>query len=121
MASNRSIEHPAQRHAIHHAALNAEAHDATRAVVHHDQHLVGPEGDRFASKHVETPQTVLRVAEQGEPGRSSRLGYRLIPPGENAPHESLVDRTSERQGDLLREPWTTPRSGFAVSCRRPPR
>src|SRR6266851_2745676 len=40
LRSRRSIEHPAQPHAIHDAAMHAEAHDATRALVHHDEHPV---------------------------------------------------------------------------------
>jgi hypothetical protein len=31
----RSIEHPAQRDAIHDTAMHAKSHNATRAVVHH--------------------------------------------------------------------------------------
>ena len=40
VASNRAIEHPAQPHAIHVTAMHAEAHDATRALIHHDEHPV---------------------------------------------------------------------------------
>jgi hypothetical protein len=38
LKTNRSIEHVAQRHAIHDAAVDAEAHDAPRILVHHDEH-----------------------------------------------------------------------------------
>lgn len=37
VTAHRSIEHPAQRPTINHAALHAKAHNPTRAVVHHDR------------------------------------------------------------------------------------
>ena len=40
VASRRSIEHPAQSPAINDAAVHAESHDATRAVVHHHENPV---------------------------------------------------------------------------------
>ena len=49
--------------------MHGTAHDATRAVVHHDEHPVRAQDGRFASKQVETPQTVLRMPEDREPGR----------------------------------------------------
>ena len=52
--------------------MHAKAHDATRAVVHHDEHPMGAQDGRFASKQIETPQTVLRVTEDREPGRPRR-------------------------------------------------
>ncbi len=36
-AARRSIEHPAQPHAINDAAVHAKAHDAPRKLVHHDE------------------------------------------------------------------------------------
>ena len=90
LTSSHSIEHSAQPHAIHDAARHGTAHDATRAVVHHDEHPVRAQDGRFASKQVETPQTVLCVTEHGEPGRPGRVWFRLVPNGENAPPTSLV-------------------------------
>ena len=89
--------------------MHAKAHNTARAVVHHDEHPVCPQDRRFASKQVETPQTVLRVTEDREPGRPRRVWVRPVPGGENAPHDILVDGNTEGQGDLLRDSWTTPR------------
>jgi hypothetical protein len=97
LASSRSIEHPAQRHAINNAAMDGKPHDATRALVHHDEHPVCAQDGRFASKEIETPQTVLRVPEEREPRRPSRVWCRVVPNGENAPHDILVDRKEEAQ------------------------
>jgi len=108
LASSRSIEHPAQSHAIHVAAMHAKAHDATCALVHHDEHPVRAQHGRLATKTVETPQTVLRVAEDGEPGRPGRVWCGPVPNGEDAAHDVLVDGNAEGQGDLLSDPGTTP-------------
>ena len=67
LATSRSIEHPAQPDAINDAAMHAKADDATRALIHHDEHPVCAQHGRLASKQIETPQTVLRVTEDCEP------------------------------------------------------
>ena len=112
LASRRSIEHPAQRHAIHDAAVHAKSDDSTRALVHHDENPDRPQYRGFASKQIETPQTVLRMTEKREPGRPIRVWVRLVPRGENAPNNVLVDGYAECQGNLLRDPWTKPHAGF---------
>src|SRR5262245_39854043 len=71
VAARRAIEHSTQRGAVHDAAMHAKAHNATRGVVHHDEHPMRPQDRRFAPKQVETPQTVLRVTEDREPGWAS--------------------------------------------------
>jgi len=63
---------------------------------------------RFALKQIETPETVLGVPKDREPGRPRRVWFRLVPRGENAPHHILVDGNPERQGHLLRDPRTAP-------------
>jgi hypothetical protein len=108
LVSSRAIEHPAQSHAIHVAAMHAKAHDAMCALVRHDEHPLRAQHGRTATKHVETPQTVLRVTEDGEPGRPGRVLCGPVPSGENAPHDVLVNGNAEGQGDLLRDPWASP-------------
>src|SRR5262245_49504730 len=109
LAARRSIEHAAQRHAVHDAPVHAEPDDAARELVHDDEHPMSPQDRRLAAKQVQTPQTVLRMTEHREPGRPHRVWLRAIPRGENAPHDILVDRDVERQSNLLRDLWTTPR------------
>jgi hypothetical protein len=102
------MEHPAQRRAIHDAGMHAKAHDRTGALVHHDLYPVRAKYDRFATKQVETPQAVLCVTEDGEAGRPGRVWCRPVPNGEDASHHIHVDRNTEGQGNLLRDPRTTP-------------
>ena len=64
--SNRSIEHPAQRQPIHNVAPNANPHNPTRELVHHEQKPMRSQGSGLASKQIQAPQTVLHVAEKSE-------------------------------------------------------
>jgi hypothetical protein len=48
------------------------------------------------------------VTKDREPGRPRRVWFRLVPSRENASHHILVDGNTEGQGDLLRDPWTSP-------------
>ena len=68
----------------------------------------GAQDGRFAAKQIETPQTVFRVTEDGEPGWSKRVRCGTVPNGENATHDVLVEGNAEGQGDLLSDPRTTP-------------
>ena len=47
---NRAMEHPAQRHSINDAVVDAKTNDATRKLVHHNQNPVGSQCCRFASE-----------------------------------------------------------------------
>jgi hypothetical protein len=49
------------------------------------------------------------VTEDRQPRRTRRVGCRPVPSGQNTPDHILVDANPEGQGDLLRDPWTTPR------------
>jgi hypothetical protein len=44
------MEHPAERHSINDAAMDAKANDATRKLIHHNQNPVGSQCCRFASE-----------------------------------------------------------------------
>jgi len=48
--TNRALEHPAQRHSINNAAVDAKTNDATCELVHHYKDPVDSQGCRFASE-----------------------------------------------------------------------
>src|SRR5262245_41746 len=50
LAARRAIEHAAQPDAVHDAAMHATPHDATRAVVHHDEYSMGPQDHRLGAR-----------------------------------------------------------------------
>ena len=47
--------------------------------VHNHENPIRLQCDRFASKQIKTPHTVLRVTEEREPGRPSRVWFGLVP------------------------------------------
>jgi hypothetical protein len=50
MPANRAMEHPAQSHSIHYAAVDAKTNNATGKLVHYNQNPVGAQRCRFASE-----------------------------------------------------------------------
>jgi hypothetical protein len=96
MALRRSIEHPAQPHAIHEAAVHANAHEAPGTSVDHHEHPVRAPDSRCAVKQIQTPQTVRGVTQDRKSGRPRRVWFRLVPRGEHASHHILVDGNPER-------------------------
>src|SRR5258708_209273 len=73
LPANRLMEHPAQRHPIDDAAVDAKPNQATRTLVHHNENPMCFQCGGFASEQIATPQTILRVAEKREPGWTSRF------------------------------------------------
>ena len=90
LAARRVIEHPAQRNPVNDATMHAETHNAPCPVVYHDEHPVRVEDSRFAPKQIHTPQTVLRVPQDGQPRRPCRVWFRLVE------RRRLGDRFRER-------------------------
>src|SRR5579863_6036194 len=97
LAANRSLEHPAQRHSIHDAAVDAEADDAPSKLIHHDQNPMRSQGGGLAAKQVATPQAVLGVAEECQPGGTSGICFRPV-----------MDLNPESESDLLGDSRTSP-------------
>jgi len=65
-----TVEHRAKCGAIDDAGMDAEADDATGEWVHEDKDPMGAQGGRFAPELVDTPEAVLHVSEEGQPGRT---------------------------------------------------
>lgn len=105
--SNRPCEHPAQRHAIHDAAVDAKANDAARKLMHHDQYPMRSQRGGLAAEQVAPPQAVFGVAEKGEPGRAAVRSRPVVRAQDTANH-IFVYLYSKSQRDLLRDSGTAP-------------
>jgi hypothetical protein len=70
--SNGLLEYPADRHAIDDSALDTETDDSACVLVHDHQYPIRLQTDRFASKQVEAPQTVLHMTDECQPGWTRR-------------------------------------------------
>ena len=100
-ASNRLLERSAERRAINDSALDPESDDSACVLVHDDQHPIRLQGDRFTSKHVEAPQTVLQLTDERQPGGTAFRRRRPETQSQNPPNHILINRCSESQIDLL--------------------
>jgi hypothetical protein len=67
--ANRLLKHPAQCNTVHDPSADTKTNDTACELVHHYENPVGSQVCRFAPEQITAPQTVLRVAEKGEPGR----------------------------------------------------
>jgi hypothetical protein len=79
---------------------------------------VGPQGGRFAAEQIQTPETVFHVANEGQPGRATRVVSRPIIASENPANnvfveDVFVEEDVKSQGHLLRNARTAP-SGIAL-------
>src|SRR2546422_4600017 len=106
LPANRSMEHPAQRHPIHDAAVDAKPNHATRTLVHYDENPMCSQCGGFAAEQIATPQTILRVAEKRKPRWTSR--FRPVMNAQDTANNILVDLDGESQRDLPGNSGTAP-------------
>src|SRR4030095_656333 len=62
-----AVKHAAEVGASDHTAVHADSDEATRELVHDDEHPVAPEHDGLASKEVHAPQAVCGVTDERQP------------------------------------------------------
>ena len=53
--------------------MNCESDDSYGELVHHEHDRIGLKEDGFSREEVHAPKAVLRMAEEGEPGRTVRV------------------------------------------------
>ena len=62
---NGGVEHTAEAGAIDRRTVHADADEATRELVHHDEHPVASEHDGLASKEINAPQCPMNDSHDG--------------------------------------------------------
>ena len=93
--------------------MDTEPQDAARELIHDDQDPVSPQGGRFASEQIYTPEAVLELPNEGQPGWTPGGRFRSVVTGENPSNHVLVDGDGESQGNLLSDARTAP-GGIAL-------
>src|SRR5205807_8424149 len=84
------------------------SNDPARVLIHDDQDPVGPQGGRLALEQIHAPETVFYVAQESQPGRTTRVLSRPVALGENPADHVFVDLDLKRQGNLLSDSRTAP-------------
>ena len=102
-----AIEHAAHRHAINACGGDAKPDDATSEDVHDQHHPMAAQKDGFNAEEIDTPDAVLRVSDECQPGRTigTRLGSKMF--GKHAAHDIFVDLDAKGVSDLLGDADTT--------------
>ena len=85
-----------------------KADDSAGVLIHDDEDPVSPQGCRLAAKQVDTPETVLEVTDEGQPGRAAGMGHESEMYGQDAPDYVFIDGDAKSQGNLLSDPWAAP-------------
>ena len=98
--SNGAVEHPAESDTIDRSDLDAEPNDTARILIHDNQDPVGPQRSRFAPEQIDTPEAVLQVAQESQPGWTTGVLFRAVVTGETP--------SNLCQGHLLSNSWTAP-------------
>src|SRR5580765_3223311 len=93
--------------------MDAEPQDAARELIHDDQDPVSPQGGRFASEQIYTPEAVLELTNEGQPGWPPGGRFRSVVTGENPSNYVFVEGDGESQGNLLSNARTAP-GGIAL-------
>ena len=97
-----ATEHSANRNAVDGGALDAEADDATGKYVHDQHDPMAAHQDRFNTKQISTPEAVLGLREEGQPGGAIRPRMAgTIMDREHTAHRILVDLDAEGMRNLL--------------------
>ena len=107
------VEHSAKGDAVDRASLQAKPNDPTRVVIHDDQDPVSPQQGRFAAKEVHTPETVLQVTEESQPGRTAGVWLGVVMGGQDAPNDVFIDGDAKGPTNLLSDSRAAP-GGIAL-------
>jgi len=101
------VEHPADRDAINVGIGDAEADNAASEDVHDEQHPMAAQQDGFNPEQIGTPETVLEVANECQPGRAIGPRCRSKVFGKYAAHDIFVDLDAKGVRDLLGDAYAT--------------
>src|SRR5262252_4667205 len=108
LPADRLPEHMAYRLSIDNSTVDPKPDNAPRELVHNHENPVRAQGQGFKPKQVGTPQTVLRMSEERQPGLSGRIGFGTIIDGKNPPNHVFVDFDAECESYLLGNSATAP-------------
>ncbi len=69
-SGDRRVEHTTKRHAVYIAGMHSEADDPPSELIHNDENPVRLQGDGFAAKQVNAPETIFCVTDERQPRRT---------------------------------------------------
>jgi len=106
--SNGTIKHAAESHTIGCSGMHAKPDDPARELIHDNQDPVSAQRRRIAAEQVDTPEAVLHVTQESEPGGAAAVRSWSVMSGQDASDNVFVDGDTEGQGNLLGDSRTAP-------------
>jgi hypothetical protein len=87
--------------------MHCESDDSSGELVHLDHDRIGLKEDGFSREEVHAPKAVFGMAEEGEPGRTVRVGSRFEVMDKNPSDDIGFKVDVESVGDLLGDSGTS--------------
>ena len=81
--------------------MYSKADDAPSKLIHDNEHPMALEKNGFTPKQINTPETVLCMAQEGQPGWTVTTRITRVVSSQYSPNDILVDSGAERKVDLL--------------------
>ena len=92
--------------------------DAPSQLIHDNEHPVALEKYGFTPKQINAPETVLCMAQEGQPGRPLVTRIRWNMCRQDSPDYNLVNIDAERKIDLLCYSWAAEGWDCAATYRQ---
>jgi hypothetical protein len=108
LTGNGAMEHPAESNTVDRSGMRPKADDPACVLIHDDEDPVSPKDCRLAAKQIDTPETVLEVADEGQPGRGAAMWHGAVMYGQDAPNQVFINGDAKSQGNLLSDPRAAP-------------
>jgi len=113
VACNDTIEHPAERHTVDYSSVHAKPDDPARVLIHDGQYPMSPQRRRLAAKQVDTPEAVLHVTQESEPGWAAGVSNWAEVICQDELDNVFIDGDTEGQCNLLGDSRAAP-GGIAL-------
>ena len=115
LTDNGAMEHPAESCTVDGSGMHPKPDDPARVLIHDDEDPVSSQGYRLAAKQVDTPETVLEVTDESQPGGTAGMWHGSVMGGQNAPDHVFINGDAKSQGDLLSDSRAAP-GWIALFC-----
>ena len=113
LPSKGAVEHSAKCDTVDGTGMDAEPNDAAGKLIHNDQDPVSSQRGRFAPEQIYTPEAVLQVAKESQPGWTPGVRFRVGSDGRESFEPRLCRWGCRKPGNLLSNARAAP-GGIAL-------
>jgi hypothetical protein len=108
LADNGAMEHPTESDAIDRSGMHPKADDPARILIHYDEDPVSPQDCRLAAKEIDTPEAVLGVPDESQPGGPAGMRHGSVIGGQDTPDHVFIYGNAKSLGNLLSDTRAAP-------------